>query len=38
MKRPDEVLAALNDAFQSDQHGMKFFTIWYGVYQPSTAG
>ena len=35
MKRPDDVLAALNDAFQSDQHGMKFFTIWYGVYQPS---
>jgi serine phosphatase RsbU (regulator of sigma subunit) len=35
MKRADEVLAALNDAFQSDQHGRKFFTIWYGVYQPS---
>jgi sigma-B regulation protein RsbU (phosphoserine phosphatase) len=31
-RRPDEVLAALNDAFQGAQHGYKFFTIWYGVY------
>jgi serine phosphatase RsbU (regulator of sigma subunit) len=36
MKRPDEVLASLNDAFQSDQHGDKFFTIWYGVYEHPT--
>ena len=33
MKRPDEVLAKLNDAFQSEQHGERFFTIWYGVYR-----
>jgi serine phosphatase RsbU (regulator of sigma subunit)/energy-coupling factor transporter ATP-binding protein EcfA2 len=32
MRRPDEVLAKLNDAFQSEQHGERFFTIWYGVY------
>jgi predicted ATPase len=33
MKRPDQVLAKLNDAFQSEYHGERFFTIWYGVYQ-----
>jgi serine phosphatase RsbU (regulator of sigma subunit)/predicted ATPase len=32
MKRPDQVLAQLNDAFQGEQHGERFFTIWYGVY------
>ena len=32
MKRPDQVLAKLNDAFQGEQHGQRFFTIWYGVY------
>ena len=32
MKRPDQVLAKLNDAFQGEEHGQKFFTIWYGVY------
>jgi serine phosphatase RsbU (regulator of sigma subunit) len=32
MKQPDQVLAKLNDAFQGDQHGQRFFTIWYGVY------
>jgi tetratricopeptide (TPR) repeat protein len=31
-RRPDEVLAALNDAFQGMRHGYKFFTIWYGVF------
>jgi predicted ATPase len=36
MRRPDQVLATLNDAFQSEQHGDKFFTIWYGVYGRST--
>ena len=33
MRRPDAVLAKLNDAFQSEQHGERFFTIWYGVYR-----
>jgi serine phosphatase RsbU (regulator of sigma subunit) len=32
MKRPDQVLAQLNEAFQGEQHGQRFFTIWYGVY------
>ena len=36
MRRPDQVLAALNDAFPNDQHGYKFFTIWFGVYERST--
>jgi predicted ATPase/energy-coupling factor transporter ATP-binding protein EcfA2 len=36
MKRPDQVLAKLNDAFQGQQHGNKYFTIWYGVYQAAT--
>jgi tetratricopeptide (TPR) repeat protein len=35
-RHPDEVLAALNDAFQGHQHGYKFFTAWYGVYRPSS--
>jgi serine phosphatase RsbU (regulator of sigma subunit) len=33
MRQPDEVLAKLNDAFQSEHHGERFFTIWYGVYR-----
>ncbi len=32
MKEPDQVLAKLNSAFQGEQHGQRFFTIWYGVY------
>ena len=32
MKQPDQVLAKLNDVFQSEHHGERFFTIWYGVY------
>ncbi|MBV8586145.1 MAG: SpoIIE family protein phosphatase [Verrucomicrobia bacterium] len=32
LRRPDQVLAQLNDAFRGEQHGGKFFTIWYGVY------
>jgi len=30
--RPSEVLTALNHAFQMDNQGEKYFTIWYGVY------
>jgi predicted ATPase/energy-coupling factor transporter ATP-binding protein EcfA2 len=36
MRRPDQVLATLNDSFQGQQHSNKFFTIWYGVYCSST--
>jgi sigma-B regulation protein RsbU (phosphoserine phosphatase) len=36
MRRPEQVLAKLNATFQGAQHGHKFFTIWYGVYQVST--
>ncbi|HEY2586809.1 MAG TPA: SpoIIE family protein phosphatase [Tepidisphaeraceae bacterium] len=35
MRRPNQVLAALNDAFPNEQHGNKFFTIWFGVYDRS---
>ena len=30
--QPQEVLKALNHAFQMNNHGDKYFTIWYGVY------
>jgi sigma-B regulation protein RsbU (phosphoserine phosphatase) len=33
---PGQVLAALNNAFQMDQHNGLFFTIWYGVYHKPT--
>ncbi len=33
---PGQVLAALGGAFTMDSQGGKFFTIWYGVYRPST--
>ena len=36
MKRPDQVLAQLNEGFRGQQHGNKYFTIWYGVYQSRT--
>jgi predicted ATPase len=36
MRRPDQVLATLNDAFPGERHGQKFFTAWYGVYEPCT--
>jgi sigma-B regulation protein RsbU (phosphoserine phosphatase) len=36
MKRPDQVLAKLNDSFRGQQHGNKYFTIWYGVYEAPT--
>lgn len=32
---PDAVLTALNQTFQMSNQNEKFFTIWYGVYQPS---
>ncbi len=33
---PGRVLTELNRLFQMDQQGGNYFTIWYGVYQPST--
>jgi len=34
-REPDQVLYALNNAFQTDKFGNKLFTIWYGVYDKS---
>jgi sigma-B regulation protein RsbU (phosphoserine phosphatase) len=31
------VLAALNETFPMEEYGEKCFTMWYGVYQPSTS-
>ncbi len=36
MKRPDQVLVQLNEAFRGQQHGNKYFTIWYGVYHSTS--
>jgi predicted ATPase len=36
MKRPEDVLARLNETFPGNQHSHKFFTAWYGVYRVST--
>jgi predicted ATPase len=36
MKRPDQVLTQLNETFRGQQHGNKYFTIWYGVYRSTT--
>ena len=36
MKRPDQVLKQLNESFRGQQHGNKYFTIWYGVYQSTS--
>lgn len=33
--QPDQVLAELNEIFQMERHADNYFTIWYGVYQPS---
>ena len=35
-RQPGEVLAALNDTFQMEQHNGLYFTMWYGVYEKST--
>ena len=36
MKQPAQVLAQLNEAFRGQEHGNKYFTIWYGVYQSTS--
>ena len=33
---PGKVLEGLGETFTMESHGGKFFTIWYGVYKPST--
>ena len=33
---PEDVLGALNRAYQMDDHGQLYFTIWYGVYHRPT--
>ncbi|CAM2065508.1 Fused response regulator/phosphatase [Sulfidibacter corallicola] len=35
-RRPDEVLAGLNQSFPMEQHNGLFFTAWYGVFRKST--
>jgi sigma-B regulation protein RsbU (phosphoserine phosphatase) len=35
-RNPGAVVGRLNDAFPTDAQSGKFFTIWYGVFQPST--
>jgi phosphoserine phosphatase RsbU/P len=35
-RKPGEVLKTLNQNFQMNTHGDKYFTIWYGVYNYST--
>lgn len=35
-RKPDAVLRALNEAFAMEKHHNLYFTMWYGVYQPST--
>ena len=33
---PGQVLGGLDVAFDMDRHDGKYFTMWYGVYEPST--
>ena len=35
-RNPAEVLAALNRAFPMENQNFLYFTLWYGVYQPSS--
>jgi predicted ATPase/energy-coupling factor transporter ATP-binding protein EcfA2 len=36
MKQPEQVLTRLNETFRGEQHGNRYFTIWYGVYDSVT--
>lgn len=36
LRRPEDVLGALNRAYQMDDHDGMYFTIWYGVYHHPT--
>jgi len=35
-REPEQVLAALNDTYQMENHNNMYFTIWYGVYNFKT--
>jgi len=35
-RSPQAVLSAMNQAFPMEQQNNRYFTLWYGVYQPST--
>ncbi|MEM5787019.1 MAG: fused response regulator/phosphatase [Syntrophobacteraceae bacterium] len=35
-RKPDQVLAGLNEAFQMENHNGMYFTIWYGVYNQAS--
>jgi serine phosphatase RsbU (regulator of sigma subunit) len=35
-RAPEEVLSALNQAYQMEDHNDMYFTIWYGVYEPAS--
>jgi phosphoserine phosphatase RsbU/P len=35
-RRPEQVLANLNAVFPMDDHRDMYFTLWYGVYKPSS--
>lgn len=35
-RKPDQVFAKLNEAFQMEKHNGMYFTIWYGVYDKSS--
>jgi len=35
-REPGQVLGALNDTYQMKAHDDLYFTLWYGVYQPSS--
>ena len=35
-RRPEQVLASLNAVFPMDNHRDMYFTMWYGVYKPSS--
>lgn len=35
-RRPEQVLASLNELFQMESHNNMYFTLWYGVYHRGT--
>lgn len=35
-RRPEQVLGSLNGVFPMDDHRGMYFTMWYGVYKPSS--
>ena len=35
-RKPDQVLSALNERYQMDDHNQMYFTLWYGVWEPES--